>query len=138
MWLILGRAAAKLPVWAYAILVLLIAVGVAGMHLIGQRNEARQALATANSRIETLVRDNGTLKANNAGLEAGIKAQSESIKQAAAEAAKKQAAANAALARLEVAAREQAARIAALKEIQKQGDRAKGANYAFEARRALR
>lgn len=138
MWLILGRAAAKLPVWVYAILVLLVAVGVAGMHIIGQRNEARKSLLQAQERIEQLARDNATLAGNNASLEAGIATQRQSIDRAAAEAKRRQAETDKVLAALEFEAREQAAKAKAWKTIQEQGNRSEGANYAFDARRALR
>lgn len=140
-WLALAgikRALGALPAWLYVAAVLGLAFLFYALHLIGQRNDARDSLATANARIEELVRDNATLKGNNGRLEAAVATQNELLESMGQDAARRQSQVAQALAAADVKASEQAARIKSLKAIQEAGDRSKGANYAFEARRANR
>lgn len=136
--LLIKRMLGMVPGWIYAAVIIGVAFLFYALHLIGQRDDAREDLRQANTRIETLVAQNATLTGNNARLESGVAAQNKSIDAAAAEAKRKQLAAAQALAAADAKYREQAARIKALKAIQEAGDRSKGANYAFEARRAQR
>lgn len=125
-----------IPGWIYAALVVMVLVGAGAWHLIGQRNEAREDLATARTEIARLEGDNRTLRGNQAELEAKIVTQNESIRAAAQASAQAQARVELALKAATQRAKDADARNEAWKEIQKQGDRSKGGDYAHDARRA--
>lgn len=132
-WLAIKTVFGAVPGWIYAGLVVLILVAVGALHLIGQRNEAREALATAQQEIIRLNRDLSTAQNNVTLLERSVNDQNDALDKLALDAKARQ---DAAAAQLALAKRESGnaqARIKALQAIQQSNVGTKGADRAIDA-----